>query len=186
MTALPPGTILQLMYIKERLQSIKPTPGYFIEVGPGSGEITHLLLDLGWHGRSYDLDYLTIQRLQNRFSQEIAQGRYLAANSNYLDCSSEKHYEADLVISCMVIEHLDENSECTFMQKSSEMLNQDGFMICLVPASPRHWGIEDEIAGHYRRYSEKFSQKTFIKIRIFSSAYCRTDFSFIKLLASDI
>ena len=45
---LPPGTILQLMYLRERLENIKP--GRFIEIGPGSGEISGLLLDLGWTG----------------------------------------------------------------------------------------------------------------------------------------
>ena len=28
-------------------------------------------------------------------------------------------------------------------------------MIGFVPASPRHWGIEDDIAGHYRRYTRE-------------------------------
>ena len=50
MRALPPGTILQLMYLRERLRNIKP--GRFIEIGPGSGEITRLLLELGWAGAS--------------------------------------------------------------------------------------------------------------------------------------
>lgn len=27
-------------------------------------------------------------------------------------------------------------------------------MIALVPSSPSHWGIEDDIAGHYRRYTK--------------------------------
>jgi len=42
MRTLPPGTILQLMYLKERLVNIKP--GRFVEIGPGSGEISGLLL----------------------------------------------------------------------------------------------------------------------------------------------
>jgi hypothetical protein len=45
---LPPGTLLQLMYLRERLEKLEP--GRFIEIGPGSGEISKLLLDLGWGG----------------------------------------------------------------------------------------------------------------------------------------
>jgi len=48
MSALAPGTILQLMYLKERLVDV--APGRFIEVGPGTGEISNLLLKFGWGG----------------------------------------------------------------------------------------------------------------------------------------
>ena len=41
-TVLPPGTILQLMYLRERIKLL--TPGRFVEVGPGTGTITALLL----------------------------------------------------------------------------------------------------------------------------------------------
>jgi hypothetical protein len=42
MVVLPPGTLLQLMYLGDRLKDIPA--GRFIEVGQGSGEITHRLL----------------------------------------------------------------------------------------------------------------------------------------------
>lgn len=150
MSVLPPGTLLQLMYLYERLQLLKP--GHFIEIGPGSGEITQMLLDLGWSGQSYDLEPYTIDRLQIRFANEIKSGRYLASNVDFLSISES--ISADLVISCMVMEHLDNISESLYMSKSAEVLNNNGLMIGLIPASPKHWGIEDEIAGHFRRYSK--------------------------------
>lgn len=150
MAVLPPGTLLQLMYLRERLQHIKP--GRFIEIGPGSGEITRLLLDLGWTGLSYDLEAVTVGRLQMRFARDIDQGRYSAVNADYLSPPRQPG-SADLVISCMVMEHLEDASESAFIQKSSEILSPDGLMIGLVPSSPAHWGIEDDIAGHCRRYT---------------------------------
>jgi hypothetical protein len=81
-TILPPGTQLQLMYVEERL---KPShPGHFIEIGPGNGDITRLLLDLGWTGQSMDLDALTFQRLQVRFVNEIATGKWQATVGDYV------------------------------------------------------------------------------------------------------
>lgn len=150
MAVLPPGTLLQLMYLRERLGHIKP--GRFVEIGPGSGEITRLLLDLGWTGQSYDLEAVTIERLQLRFTKEIEQGRYSAVNADYLS-QQKQPGSADLVISCMVMEHMDDESESAFMRKSSEILCRGGLMIGLVPGSPAHWGIEDDIAGHCRRYT---------------------------------
>jgi SAM-dependent methyltransferase len=152
MNILPPGTILQLMYLRERLTQL--TPGSFIEIGPGSGEITRLLLDHGWTGYSFDLEEKTIMSLKSRFSNAVDEGRLMPVIENYLcfDCASAK---VDLVISCMVMEHMDEESQHSFMTKSKSCLKPGGMLIGLVPASPAHWGIEDDIAGHYRRYTRE-------------------------------
>lgn len=155
MKVLPPGTLLQLMYLRERIRQIPP--GRFIEIGPGSGEITQLLLDNGWTGYSYDLEVKTIMKLKNRFTKEIVEHRFEPINADYLVSPYPK--KVDLVISCMVMEHLDDNTQLDFMRKSSGCLNKDGLMIGLVPASPAHWGIEDDIAGHYRRYTRSDIRK---------------------------
>ena len=40
-----------------------------------------------------------------------------------------------------------------FIDAAKSCLVPSGLMVALVPASLDHWGIEDEIAGHFRRYS---------------------------------
>ena len=144
MIVLPPGTLLQLMYLRKRIRQIPP--GRFIEIGPGSGEITRMLLDHGWSGFSYDLDAKTIAALRDRFSKEIAEHRLLPINDNYLSMPpmSEK---VDLVISCMVMEHLEDDAQSVFMATSAECLKKGGVMIGLVPSSPAHWGIEGATLG---------------------------------------
>lgn len=149
MSVLPPGTQLQLMYLRERLRRIQP--GRFVEIGPGSGEITALLLGLGWSGSSYDLDSKTISALGDRFANEIADKQFIPVNADFL--SSEVAEKVDLVISCMVMEHLEDDKQASFMIKATEFLAPEGVMFSLVPASPEHWGIEDDIAGHCRRYT---------------------------------
>lgn len=149
MRVLPPGTILQLLYLKERLQ--RRSPGRFIEIGPGSGEITQLLLDCGWSGSSFDLGPETIANLGARFEKEIAEQRFTPVNADYVNAAIAE--KVDLVISCMVMEHLEDDVESAFMAKSATCLKPDGIMMGLVPASPAHWGIEDDIAGHCRRYT---------------------------------
>jgi SAM-dependent methyltransferase len=152
MAILPPGTWLQLMYLKERLRNV--APGSFVEVGPGSGEISRLLVDLGWRGVAYDLEPATIERLSSRFAREIAEGRFEPVNADYLSLAALPE-KPDLVISCMVMEHMDENAEAEFVRKSAAFLSDCGIMIGLVPSSPDHWGVEDEIAGHFRRYTRE-------------------------------
>lgn len=151
MKVLPPGTILQLLYLKERLR--RRVPGRFIEIGPGSGEITRLLLDCGWSGTSFDLGPETIAGLEDRFKKEIAEQRFTPVNADYVNASIAE--KADLIISCMVMEHLEDDAESAFMAKSAACLTPDGIMMALVPASPAHWGIEDDIAGHCRRYTRE-------------------------------
>lgn len=145
----PPGTILQHIYLTERLRLLKP--GFFVEIGPGNGDISQILLGMGWSGISFDLSSITVNKLEKRFASEIHNGQYTARNQNYLDV--EGIGPVDLVISCMVVEHLDDASEAEFFLKSREVLAPGGMMICLVPSSPKHWGIEDDIAGHFRRYT---------------------------------
>jgi len=148
---LPPGTILQLMYLRERLENIKP--GRFLEIGPGSGEISGLLLELGWSGVSYDLESRTVDRLIDRFRDQISEGRFDARNEDFLKADASSFGRTDLIISCMVMEHFSDELENKFVQRSAELLTDDGFMVGFVPASPAHWGIEDDIAGHCRRYT---------------------------------
>lgn len=153
MNVLPPGTILQLMYLRDRLRQI--TPGHFIEIGPGSGEISSLLLKLGWQGKAYDLEARTVEKLRVRFSREILDGKYEVSTQDYLAITASVHNKVDLIVSCMVMEHFDDELESMFMSQSQKFLNDDGLMIGLVPASPDHWGIEDDIAGHCRRYTRE-------------------------------
>jgi SAM-dependent methyltransferase len=152
MNVLPPGTLLQLMYLEERLE--RTPPGRFIEVGPGNGEITQMLLNRGWCGRSFDLEATTVAKLEHRFAAQIGQGRFAASHGDFLSRAIEMSPQVDLVISCMVMEHLDETAQSEFMRRAKEVLNPSGKMIGLVPGSPAHWGIEDDIAGHCRRYTQ--------------------------------
>ena len=148
---LPPGTLLQLMYLRERLRLRRP--GRFIEIGPGGGEVTRLLLELGWRGTAYDLDADTIDNLATRFSTAVAAGRLQLINDDFTACPSSEPVE--LVISCMVMEHLDDPHLAAFMTCAQASLASTGLMLALVPASPRDWGIEDDIAGHCRRYTRE-------------------------------
>lgn len=73
MALLPPGALLQLMYLKERLLPLKPAR--FVEIGPGAGHVSELLLSMGWVGQGYDVQPSTITALETRFQNEIESGR---------------------------------------------------------------------------------------------------------------
>lgn len=146
---LPPGTILQHMYLKERLSARRP--GTFVEVGVGSGHISRLLVDLGWRGIGYDLSGEALARAEAVLAPELATGRMALQEGNWLEAADGE--PVDLVISSMVIEHLSDADEARYFARCRAALAPGGRAALFVPASMRHWGIEDDIAGHLRRYT---------------------------------
>jgi SAM-dependent methyltransferase len=146
---LPPGTILQTIYVRKRLRA--RSPGSFVEVGVGSGVLSRLLLELGWTGVGWDLNENALAVTARLSAVAIAEGKYEVRLGDWL--SATDGTRADLVLSSMVLEHLDDEDERRYFERASEVLTDDGLAVLVVPASPRHWGIEDEIAGHHRRYS---------------------------------
>jgi Dimethyladenosine transferase (rRNA methylation) len=111
MAILPPGTLLQLMYLRERLAQLPA--GRFIEIGPGAGHTSELLLSLGWQGEAYDLERSTVDALQQRFAREIESGKYRAVHGDWL--ATGQSAQSDLVISCMVMEHFDDEAQQRFL-----------------------------------------------------------------------
>jgi SAM-dependent methyltransferase len=168
MTILPPGTILQLMHLRERLKLI--SPGRFYEIGPGAGDITSLLISMGWQGVCFDLNADTIDKLEQRFKEQVDSCVLSFKNEDFLDTNTNLPRDADLVISCMVMEHMNDDDQQVFLKRSFEALNGEGLLIGLVPSSPSHWGIEDDIAGHYRRYTRESLN------RLFSSSSINLDY----------
>lgn len=155
---LPPGTILQLMYLKERLKDLKP--GCFLEVGCGIGIISYVLLKAGWSGIGIDLNDRALARASQVNEMYIQRGKYLLLQQDFFELELQDKY--DLVISCMVLEHLDDELEILYLQKTKNILSLSGRIILLVPGCPCYWGIEDEIAGHCRRYTRSELQSKLV------------------------
>lgn len=154
---LPPGTILQLMYLEERLRSV--VPGKFIEVGVGRGFVAQTLLDMGWTGIGYDLNPVAVDSASAANKVAVNDGRLQLVTKDWLRSEHDEH--VDLVISSMVIEHLDQADEASYFVRCRRCLRSGGRAIVFVPGSPVHHGIEDEIAGHFRRYTFKDLQELF-------------------------
>jgi len=146
---LAPGTLLQQMYFKERLRGLPC--GRFVEVGAGQGIVSRTLLDLGWSGRAYDLngEALAVAAELNRSA--ASEGRYEMEQRDWLAVADAE--AVDLVVSCMVLEHLADADEARYLERCRAALKPGGRGVLFVPGCPDYWGIEDETAGHFRRYT---------------------------------
>ena len=143
------------MYFKERLRRLRP--GFFVEVGSGRGELSRLLLEHGWSGIAFDLNPASPAHVEDINGEFIENGQFEIRPANWLD--EEISRKADMIVSCMVLEHLNEKDEARYFEKCRRELSDSGVMVLLVPAGKQYWGIEDEIAGHFRRYTRDLLRK---------------------------
>lgn len=164
MNILPPGNILQYLYIKRRLKTLKSK--LFLEIGSGNGFLSHELLSIGLNGVGCDLNENACINNTNLNDSYIKDNKYKVIQGDFTNYNFTQKF--DLIISSMVIEHLDDLSLIEFIDKIKLNLNQNGVIVFLVPASMKYWGIEDEIAGHFKRYEfsdfEELSVKHKLKI----------------------
>ncbi|MGZ3861854.1 MAG: class I SAM-dependent methyltransferase [Bacteroidia bacterium] len=148
MAEIAPGSILQRMYFKRRI-----TPAQyrtFCEIGSGNGILSNILLQKGLTGVGYDLNESACKNNNELNKDFIGNNKYKVYNENFITDSSENKY--DLIYSCMVIEHLDEETVNRYFEACKKKLNAGGTILVLVPSAMKYWGIEDEIAGHFKRY----------------------------------
>lgn len=151
MSILAPGNILQNLYIKGRIRSIKPAT--FCEIGSGNGHVSRILLEMGLTGKGYDLNESACENNAELNSKYIQEKKYSVSNGDFLAERSGEKY--DFIFSCMVIEHLDDPTLEKYFQRCKEVLAPGGTIAVFVPANMSYWGIEDEIAGHFKRYTFK-------------------------------
>jgi SAM-dependent methyltransferase len=137
------------MYLRRRLRSRQP--GRFVEVGVGDGSLSAALLEWGWNGQGWDLSPAAIEMARHLNEAEFAAGRYDVRLGDWLSAPPER---TDLVVAAMVLEHIPD--DIAFLARCRLWSSQ---LILFVPASPAHWGIEDEIAGHARRYTREILQQ---------------------------
>jgi hypothetical protein len=112
--------------------------------------VSHALLSLGLSGTAFDLNAEACENNRLENAQAAASGKYTIRCEDFVAASVAP---ADLIISSMVIEHLTPAEVRAYFARSRELLNPSGLIVTIVPASPRHWGIEDDIAGHQKRYT---------------------------------
>jgi SAM-dependent methyltransferase len=137
------------MYLRRRLR--RRRPGLFDEFGAGTGDLSWRLLRLGHEGQGFDLGATACKINRELNAEAIAAGRYRVTCGDLL--AIEPQRPADLIVSSMVLEHLPEADVARYFAWCRRVLAPHGAVVSLVPAGPRFWGIEDEIAGHLRRYT---------------------------------
>lgn len=147
---LAPGTILQFIFVRNRLKKLFDKKSKFIEVGSGNGHLSNLLLRNGYNGFGVDLNESACENNKELNREFIQANQYSVYNGDFNNQANENF---DFLISSMVIEHIPDEALKTFLSNAKRIIKPKGKLIFLVPSNMDAWGIEDDIAGHVKRYT---------------------------------
>ena len=121
-------------------------PARLLETGAGTGQMTQLFLDKGFHGACYEPGQTSREMLRCRLERY---GDRMRVVDKLADLSLQ---EFDYLFSFEVLEHI-ENDEAA-LEHWTSYLKHGGMLLISVPSRARKYGKSDEIVGHVRRYEK--------------------------------
>jgi len=143
----------------------------FLEIGPGSFELTLALLLFFKKGDLIDFSLDVAKKfVELPYSLNQRLNLILADFSN----TSPLKTKYDCIVACEVMEHIQHDDD--FLALIYKSLIPGGQLIISVPARMRYWSIHDEIVGHVRRYEKEsvsnlLSKQGFSNIQVISYGY---------------
>jgi len=157
----PPGTLCQ----DHALMELVATTGSasFCEVGPGAGDVSAALCRRGLRGVGVEYSAAAAAKARALLAPEIGAGRYELLEGDFT-AATGLGSGFDLALSLMVIEHVEDDAD--FMRRLAGLVRPGGTVIVGVPARKDRWGIEDETAGHFRRYNRKDLEQLMLGSRL--------------------
>lgn len=122
----------------------RPKGMTFLEVGCGTGFVLSFMEQKGFKVEGTDIlsKSLKLARLRTRAKLICGDFRKIHFAKKY-----------DVIGMFDVIEHIEDDG--AFLNKSANLLKQDGFIVITVPANMLLWSQVDKISGHKRRYNKK-------------------------------
>jgi len=116
----------------------------FLEVGCGRGDGSAWLAARGWHGLAIDFSPVAIAAARSRLAAfphvDVAEMALADVRGEYA-----------CVILWDVLEHIEDDREA--LRLVARVLAPGGHVVIAVPSNPREWRWDDEIYGHWRRYT---------------------------------
>jgi SAM-dependent methyltransferase len=142
-------------WIVERMRPHLFSP--VLEVGPGPGIVTRLLLDLGLEVTAADVDAAAVERLDGLFGGRPGFSAVRAdVEKEALGSLPGAPFAA--VVCVNVLEHLDDDAGA--LARLAAAVRPGGTLLVFVPAVPALYGSMDRMFGHRRRYTRASLART--------------------------
>jgi SAM-dependent methyltransferase len=147
-----PRYVARSTLIRKVLAKVRPSQA--LDIGCGSGNVTRHLADFSDHVHAIDISERAVEVAQEnlRNADNIS---FEAIDVFAVPESEREHLEGhyDLVMLSEVLEHIDADEDA--LANVARLLRSDGRLLLTVPADPSQWSVEDELAGHKRRYTKQ-------------------------------
>lgn len=121
-------------------------PGRFVEMGAGTGHMTHIFLKRGFDGACHDLGADSRQMMRENLADA---GERIAVVEDLTQLSPASF---DYLLAFEVLEHIGNDLEV--FRGWVRYLKPGGRVLVSVPAHMSKYGRSDEIVGHVRRYEK--------------------------------
>lgn len=138
--AVTPMFILRKYALLDALQSLPP--GRFLELGAGTGTLTQVLVERGFHGICNDISTESLAAVAARFAQHQV--------TTTSDLHSLDDASFDFVFAFEVLEHIEDDHAA--LRAWLTKLKRGGHLLLSVPSHQRKFGRDDRLVGHVRRY----------------------------------
>lgn len=129
-------------------------PGAFVEMGAGTGGMTRLFLERGFHGACHDLGDESRAMIRNNLAYAGDTIRVVD------DIDALQDASFDYLFAFEVLEHVE--ADLDVLRLWAKKLRQGGRILVSVPAHQRKFGRSDELVGHIRRY-ERFQLRRLLE-----------------------
>ncbi len=140
-----PRYLLRCGVVKQIIRSLQPRD--FIEIGAASGHMAQWMSDgLQMTGTAVEISPSALEMMRERLANDD-RVQIFDRDSRELDAS------ADLLLSMEVLEHIEDDRAA--LQNWFDLIRPGGHLLLSVPAHPHLFSAEDEMAGHFRRYSRE-------------------------------
>lgn len=142
----PPGTLCQTQAVLELVGASRAKT--FCEIGPGAGDVSAALCRRGLTGLGIELSPEAAAIARASLQDLVDSARYRLIEADFMTMATSESF--DLALSLMVMEHIEHDAD--FIARVVDLVKPGGTVIIGVPGRMDRWGIEDETAGHFRRY----------------------------------
>jgi SAM-dependent methyltransferase len=143
------GTFLPLkhymFYCLDRLVKQCNLEPPFLDIGCGIGDLCNYLGKKGWSGKGIDFSSLVIAEAR----QATSQFPLITIEEKSLAHETDGSYRT--IFLWDVIEHIQDDRLA--LKQAASLLIPGGAIVIAVPSNPREWRWDDEMVGHYRRYT---------------------------------
>lgn len=121
--------------------------GGFVEMGAGTGHMTRMFLDRGFHGAASDLGADSRDMMRANLAYAGERMRVVDAVADLPEASF------DYLLAFEVLEHVEDDLGA--LKEWARLLRPGGRVLISVPAHMRKFGRSDELVGHVRRYERE-------------------------------